>query len=405
MKRAFACATLAAAVAALVGVIVTGCLSGYSETPPPGELRVRRGDFASELVLSGELEAARGESLNVPSLPSWQTAIKWIAEDGGTVKAGEPAVELDNSALTADLESKRQALTQALQELQQKEAEWSADLEQKQLDAEKRKSELEKAKLDAVTPKELLSTKAYEEKQTAMRRAVVERDKAADLLGSRRTAVTAERRNLELSIAKARRDIATAERAIDELVLRAPRDGIIVVRDIPWEGRKMQIGDTVFVGMPIAMLPDLGTLRVEAALADVDDGKVATGMPVTVTLDAFPDVQFTGRIASISAVAQESRRQSLRRQFQVLVALDRLDAQRMRPGLSARVIVRGQTALQTLLAPRAAIDFSAAQPRAHLAGGEVKDVKLGACNAQDCIVLGGLTLGEKLAPVVEVGHG
>jgi HlyD family secretion protein len=405
MKRALACATLAAAVAALVGILVTGCLSGYSDTPPPGELRVRRGDFTSELVLSGEMQAARGESLNVPSLPSWQTAIKWIAEDGGTVKAGEPAVELDNSALTADLESKRQALTQALQELQQKEAEWSADLEQKQLDAEKRKSELEKAKLDAVTPRDLLSTKAYEDKQTAMRRAVVERDKAADLLTSRRTAVTAERRNLELRIEKARRDITTAERAIDELVLRAPRDGIIVVRDIPWEGRKMQIGDTVFVGMAIAMLPDLGTLRVEAALADVDDGKVTTGMPVTVTLDAFPDVQFTGKIASISAVAQESRRQSLRRQFQVIVALDHLDAQRMRPGLSARVIVRRQTMPQTLLVPRAGIDFSATQPRAHLAGGEVKDVKLGPCNAQDCVVLDGLALGEKLVPVVEVGHG
>lgn len=404
MKRALACATLAAAVAALVGVFVTGCLSGYSDTPPPGELRVRRGDFASELVLSGEMQAARGESLNVPSLPSWQTAIKWIAEDGGTVKAGEPAVELDNSALTADLESKRQALTQALQELQQKEAEWSADLEQKQLDAEKRKSELEKAKLDAVTPRELLSTKSYEEKQTAMRRAAVERDKAADLLASRRTAVTAERLNLELRIAKARRDIATAERAIDELVLRAPRDGIIVVRD-SWDGDKLQIGDTVFVGMPIAMLPDLGTLRVEAALADVDDGKVTAGMPVTVTLDAFPDVQFTGKIATISAVAQETRRQSLRRQFEVIVVLDRLDAQRMRPGLSARVIVRRQTTPQVLLAPRAAIDFSAAQPRAHLAGGEVKDVKFGACNAQDCIVLDGLTLGEKLAPVVGVGRG
>jgi hypothetical protein len=32
-------------------------------------------------------------------------------------------------------------------------------------------------------------------------------------------------------------------------------------------------------------------------------------------------------------------------------------------------------------------------------------VKLGACNAQDCIVNGGLDEGEKLAPVVEVRRG
>lgn len=398
MKRIVLCA-LSVSLAA----IVSGCFSGYSETPPPGELRVRRGDFASDLVLSGELEAARGQTLVVPALPSWQTAIKWIAEDGALLKGGEPAVELDNSALTADLETKRQALTQVHQELQQQEAEWAADLEQKQLDAEKRLSELDKAKLDALTPKELLATKVYEEKQTALRRTTVEHQKAVDLLASRRTAVAAERRNLQLRIEKAHRDIATAERAIEELVLRAPRDGIIVIRDIPWEGRKLQQGDTVFVGMAIAMLPDVSTMRVKAALADVDDGKIAAGMPVTVTLDAFPNVPFTGKISAISAVAQESRRQSLRRQFEVLVALDRLDAERMRPGLSARIVVRRENQAKTLLAPRAAIEFGGT-PKAHLSSGQTKDVKLGPCNAQDCVVLDGLTEGDKLAPVVGVGR-
>ncbi len=395
-KRADFCALLAS-------VLLTACFSGYSDTPSPGELVVRKGELATDLVLSGELEAARGESLNVPPLPSWQTAIKWLAEDGSTVRAGEPAVELDNTSLTADLESKRQTLTQALQELQQNEAQWQADLEQKQLEAEKAKSEMEKAKLDVVIPRELLSSKSYEEKQTALRRTTVAWEKAVDVLASRRTAVAAERRNLELRIEKAQRDIATAERAIEELVLRAPRDGIVVIRDIPWEGRKMQSGDTVFVGMPIAMLPDLDTLRVKAGLADVDDGKIAAGMPVTITLDAFPQVQYGGRISAISAVAQESRRQSLRRQFEVLIALDKLDSERMRPGLSARVIVdRGKNA-QTLLAPRAAIDFSGAKPVARLSGGETKEVKLGPCNAQDCVVVEGLELGQKLEPIVKVG--
>jgi multidrug resistance efflux pump len=388
---------------ALLAAALAGCFSGYSEDAPTGELRVRRGDFASDLVLSGEVEAARGEMLNVPPLPSWQTAIKWIAEDGAIVRGGQPAVELDNTALTADLETKRQALTQALQELQQNEAEWLADLEQKQLDAEKRKSEQEKARLDALIPQELLGSKIYEDKQTALRRTTVETEKAIDLLASRRTAVAAERSNLLLRIEKAHRDIATAERAIEELVLRAPRDGIIVIRDIPWEGRKMQTGDTVFVGMTIAMLPDLTTLRVKAGLADVDDGKVTVGMPVTVTLDAFPDVPFTGKISAISAVAQESRRQSLRRQFEVLVALDRLDPERMRPGLSARIVAHRQNQAKTLLAPRAAIDFSAT-PKAHLANGSTKEVKLGPCNAQDCVVLSGLEEGDRLAAIVGGGH-
>ncbi|MEO8381832.1 MAG: HlyD family efflux transporter periplasmic adaptor subunit [Acidobacteriota bacterium] len=380
------------------------CFSGHAETGGEPELLVRRATFQHDVVLSGELEAARGEILAVPPLPSWQTAIKWIAEDGAALEAGAPVAELDNSALTTDLDSKRQSAMQAAQELQQKESEWTADLEDKELDVDKKQSELEKAIIDAHVPAELLSGRKHEEAQGALRKATSEHEKAVDTLRARRTAIRSERANLVLNIEKTRREISIAETAINALVLRAPRAGIVVVKD-HWEGRKLQTGDQVWVGFPIALIPDLDSLRVNAALADVDDGKIAAGMPVTVTLDGYPDMQFVGRITSISAVAQESRRQSLRRQFSVLVALDRLDPSRMRPGLSARVVVRRESRAGVLLAPRAAIDLSAKTPRVQLAGGGKKDVRLGPCNAQDCVVLSGLEEGTRLAPVVEVKRG
>ena len=384
-----------APVRAVLLVLFTGCFSGYSESPEPNELRVHRGRFADELLLSGELEAARGDSLTVPELPSWQTAIKWLAEDGSTVKAGDPVAELDNSALTADLEQKRQTAMQTAQELKQKEGEWQADLEQKQLDVEKKKAELEKARLQTVIPKELLSARQFEQNAMAFKRATVEHEKAVDVLKSRRVAVDSERQNLLLRIAQTEREIARAETGIAALVLRAPKDGIVVIRD-HWQGRKLQTGDAVFVGFPIAMLPDLSSMRLKATLADVDDGKIVSHMPVTITLDGYPGVEYTGRISSISAVAQESRRQSLRRSFDVFVALDKLDPERMRPGLSARVVVHRESNPNALLVPRAALDFSGKSPKARLASGKDVDVKLGSCNAQVCIVAGGLKEGEKL---------
>jgi HlyD family secretion protein len=395
-----------AGICALALLVTAGCFSTEADTSPANDvLRVRRAAFVDEVLLSGELEAARGDLLSVPPIPSWQTAVKWIADDGAAVKAGDPVAELDNSALTADLESKRQGSTQALQELQQKEAEWAADLEDKVLDVEKKRYALDRAKIDAAVPAELQSSRAWEEKQGALRRAGVEYEKALDTLRARRTAVESDRSNLLLNIEKTRRAITTAESAIQALVLRAPRDGIVVVRDHQWEGRKLQVGDPVWVGFPIALLPDLSTIRVTATLADVDDGKIARGMPVTVTLDGYPDARFTGRIESISAVAQESRRQSLRRHFEVLVALDRLDPQRMRPGLSARIVVTRGTVPAALLAPRSAIDFAGAKPRVRLAGGDSKEVTLGACNALECVVKSGLEEGERLEPVVEVRRG
>jgi multidrug resistance efflux pump len=254
---------------------------------------------------------------------------------------------------------------QLMQQLAQNEAEWQADLEQKQLEADKKRSDLDKAKIDAAVPKDIISARSFEEKQTALRRTTTEYDKAVDVLASRRTAIEAERRNLVLQLDKAQRDISIAEQAITALVLRAPKDGIVVVRDHPWEGRKFQTGD------------------------------------MTVTLDGFPDLTFTGRIETISAIAQESRRQSLRRQFDVLIALDKLDAVRMRPGLSARVVVHREPRRSMLLAPRAGLDLSGKTPRARLGDGSMRDVKLGSCNALDCVVVSGLSEGDTLTSLVE----
>ena len=385
------------AISAAIAVsLVTSCFSGYSEKEDKS-LRVRRGTFANDIVLTGELDAARGTAITVPELPEWQTSIKWMATEGDEVKEGERVVELDNSVFATSLDSKRQTELQALQELQQRESEWKADIEQKQLDFERRRSELEKAKLDAAVPKDILSSREYEDRQMKYGRAKVEFDKARDLLQTQRQGVDSDRKNLLIRLGKAQREIQRAERAIDSLVLRAPRSGVVVIRDIPWEGRKLQVGDTVFVGFPLALIPDLSSLQVNVSLPDVDDGRVRAGMPATITMDGYPEMKFTGRVASISAVAQESARQSLRRAFKVVVALDKIDAARMRPGLSARVVIREQSAPSALIAPRVALDLSPSNPRARLSSGKFVPVKLGACNAQECVVASGLEEGQRLS--------
>ncbi len=380
---------------ALLALAAAGCFSGYSsENPAPQELRVRRGQFVRELTLTGELEAARGEMIAVPNLPSWQTSIKWIADDGTEVHRGDRVVELDNSQFTSGLDAKRQAVAQAEQELQQKEAEASADMLQKKLDVEIKQADYEKARLDAAVPKEIVSARDYEDRQIKLKRATVELVKARDVLRSQLTAGKSDQANLVLNLEKARRELQRADEAINALILLAPRDGIVVLKDHPWEGRRLKEGDPVFVGLGLALLPDPSSIRVTAALADVDDRKIAVGMPAIVILDAYPSMSFPGRVAGISAVAQESttNRQSLRRSFRVAIKLDRLDPARMRPGLSARVIIRRDAIRDALLVPRAAIDFSKPQPSVK----SQKSVRIGDCNDADCIVLSGLKEGESL---------
>ena len=384
------CASVALALAA------ASCFSGYRTEADAKALRVRRGTFASNVVLTGELRAARGEELAVPRLPQWQTTIKWIAPEGAEMKQGDRVIELDNSAFSANLDAKRQAVEQAQQQLQQKDAEWAADTLEKQLDVERKRSEYDKAKIDASMPKEIISARDYNDRQIKFKRAEVERAKAIDVLKSQTMSVKSDRDNLLLSLQKAQRELTTAEQAISELILRAPTNGIVVIRDHPWEGRKLQEGDGVFVGWTLAQFPEMQSLRVEADLADVDDGRIGAGMPATIVIDAYPGMSFPGRVTSISAVAQEASRTSLKRAFRVLVALDKLDLSRMRPGLSSRVIVHAMLQRDALLVPRAALDFASAKPRVHLATGKSVDIILGACNAQECVVKSGLSEGETL---------
>ncbi len=361
---------------AAVALLAGGCFFGYRDGGAPNAPRAHRGTFVSEMVLTGELNAADGSTIAVPRLPSWQTSIKWLAVDGAEVKEGDRVVELDNGPFASNLDAKKQAVVQAEQQLAQKQAEWAADLAQKELDAERKRVDLDKARLDAAVPKEVVSLRDYEDRQTKLKRATVEFAKARDLLRSQKEAVRADGANQQLILDRAGRELKEAEDAIAALTLRAPRAGLVVIRDSPFfgEARKMQVGDATFVGNVIALIPEPSSLRVEAALADVDDGRVRIGMPARIVVDAYPSTTYTGRVMEISAVAQESARLSMRRAFRVIVALDKIEPARMRPGLSARVMIRREERPNALLVSRADI-----------AGHN--DLKLGSCNAQECVVL------------------
>ncbi|HUO84155.1 MAG TPA: efflux RND transporter periplasmic adaptor subunit [Thermoanaerobaculia bacterium] len=388
----------------VAGLVPVRCSPSADARVAQERLVVRRGDFVSNVLLTGELEAARAEVLTVPRVPSWQTSIKWIAEDGVAVKAGEKVIELDNSEFASSLEQTRASERQALQEVSQKDAETGADLARRELDLESRELELERAAIDAEVPKEIVPLRDYQDRQLALEKAERELAKARKDLDAARTAARAERDNLLLDLDKARQEIARAERAIEELTLRAPRDGIFLIGEHPWEGRPLQQGDMAFVGMPLAKIPDLDSIQVAAALPDVDDGLVRKGMSATAFIDAFPDLSFAATIEDVAPVAREQGSQSLRRFFNVTASLAGIDREIMRPGYSVRMNVERSVQKNQLLIPRAALDLSSTPPRARLAGGRIVDVTLGECNAQECILRGGLEGGAELSRFTRAGE-
>lgn len=369
----------------------------------PREVKVTRGKIAERVLLTGKLRAASAVDLIVPKTDVWQLTIRWMAEDGAKVAAGERVLEFDNSSFTNGLEEKRLQLLEA-----ESTARAARDLAQiglanKQFEVEQHRLALAKATLLAGVPADLLPQRTAQERQLDKSRAAVALARAERELAAERTTAALDAKVKQLELDKARRDIAAAERTIEQLVLRAPRDGVVLIEDHPWTGHRFQIGDTVQPGFTIVTMPDLGQpLKVAAELSDVDDGKLAVGARGTCTLDAYPRDPVPCTVEHVAPVAQAPSRESLRRAFAVELGLARSDAERMRPGMSVEVELVRPPVDAALVVPRAALVLPEQgvddHARVVLAGGDARDVTITACDAQACAIAGGLAEGD----VVEV---
>jgi multidrug resistance efflux pump len=382
----------------LLWLTLAAACAGVDADPPrprlepaadAGNLQVRRGRLETRLLLTGTLEAVRSVQITAPRVPGSELQIRWMEEDGTTVQAGQRVLEFDNSTYTADLEDKKLAASREEKELRRLSAQARAEGDEKAFAVEERRAALDKARLEADVPKELLPLREYLEKQLALERARAEHDKAeADLETHLRT----KQKEIELKtlgLEKTRFEIRFAERAIEALTLVSPRDGVFVVADIPWEGRKLQVGDNVWPGFVLARLPDLAAMEVVARLSDVDDGQVQPGMMALVTLDAYPDDELQGSVDSVTPVAQEASPRSLRRGFTVHVSLAARGSERMRPGMAARVTVSTESKEEALLVPRAALDLSRSPPVVLLENGETMEITLDGCGLFECALAEG----------------
>ena len=111
--------------------------------------------------------------------------------------------------------------------------------------------------------------------------------------------------------------VRSRKRAITTAQQRAEAQGAIVERvrerlsfatvTSPLNGvvldRVAEAGDVVGTGDSLLELGDFSQVQVRIEIADRDRTQVAPGQAVTVTLDAFPDRQFMGRVARIFPIA------------------------------------------------------------------------------------------------------
>jgi RND family efflux transporter MFP subunit len=102
--------------------------------------------------------------------------------------------------------------------------------------------------------------------------------------------------------------IQEAQQAVDNCVIRAPFDGIIVSKDA-------QVGEMVspisagggFTRTGIATLVDMNSNEIEVDVNEAFIARVEPGQPVTAVLDAYPDWQIPAKVRTVIPTADRQK--------------------------------------------------------------------------------------------------
>lgn len=145
----------------------------------------------------------------------------------------------------------------------------------------------------------------------------------------------------QLGVTQARVESARAQ--LDKTTIVAPFGGVIGLREV-------SVGEVVSPGQALVNLVRLDPMEVDFSLPESDLGLVATGQPVTVTVDAFPGETFEGKVSAIEPVIDINSRSAKLRASVVNPDY------KLRPGLFARITLGvGDAGATAILIPEQAL--------------------------------------------------
>lgn len=202
-----------------------------------------------------------------------------VAHDEATLKVREAELAL---ALAGTRPLEIEAAEQTMLDAQ-------ADLRQKKLDFERNQT-LYGSGMIAAQERDIAET-GLKRAQAVYVRAKKNYDEAVE--GTRKEQIAINRAN----VVQAREALGISRINLGYTVLRAPKAGVILVR-------QAELGEVVSLGTPVVTLADLDNIWLRAYINETDLGKVRWGQPVAVHSDTYPGKPYRGRISFISSSAE-----------------------------------------------------------------------------------------------------
>ena len=304
LKRLWVSVVLSIVVAGAVGGVYR--MSRVQAAVNPPTARARKGEFAVLVRCRGQLTVKRSVQLlapiNVPDLK-----IVWLAAPGGKVKAGEPVIRFDPSSAKQQLDEKDAMLRQAQATVEQAVAQAKITAEQDKLDLATARYQVDRARLEASKQK-IVSVIQGEESKIDLETAEAKLKVEEATVNLHQKSDEAKIASLTRQRGKAQDEADLARQRLGQMEIKSPIAGVVTLQmnsSQGWMNRQpFKVGDHVWPNAPLVEIPDLGTLRMEGRLEEVDRGRVAAGNDVRVHVDALPEQTLAAKLAGVSPLTQ-----------------------------------------------------------------------------------------------------
>jgi HlyD family secretion protein len=111
----------------------------------------------------------------------------------------------------------------------------------------------------------------------------------------------------EASITAATAALRGADVAIDYTLIRAPFNAVVLTKNADVGDIVTPLGAAANAKAAVVTIADMGSLQVEADVAESNLEKIKVGQPCEITLDALPEVRFRGELHTIVPTADRSK--------------------------------------------------------------------------------------------------
>ena len=360
---------------------------------------VSRGIFSNSLIVEGFTEPLQTTSITVPRFSAGfiDGTVEFIIEDGTYLEEGQVVCIIDCPEIQSQYEQIIISLENAEVGLNKKVAD--LNLQFALLEAQVRTNEADTkiARMDSMQLAFVSSTERMV-KELELERATIQKERYEKKIEALKLIQKSEIRTLEIEIQQLRARVAAVKDVVDALTVKAPKSGLVILANSS-SGKKLQVGDNLWSGRPVATLPQMKTMKVKILASESDFKNISVNDSVNYTFDAMPGNTGTGKILRKTPVGQPYKRGSNVKFFEIEASIDQVLTM-PEPGFTANCHIIFSQEKNVISVPQIAIfdeDTIKVVFVQRKKGYEMRQVLTGLSSIRESVITAGLEDGEIIA--------